>query len=42
MGWVLSPAYDLNPTPIDVRARILPIKISLDEGTCDLALARAL
>ena len=22
-GWVLSPVYDLNPTPVDVRPRIL-------------------
>ncbi len=34
----LSPAYDLNPTPIDVRQRILTTNINLDEGTCDLDL----
>lgn len=42
-GWALSPAYDLNPTPTDQKARILSTNISLDEGTCsiDLALAQA-
>jgi serine/threonine-protein kinase HipA len=38
-GWTLSPIYDLNPTPADVRPRILTTNISLDEGTCDLDLA---
>jgi serine/threonine-protein kinase HipA len=37
-GWTLSPVYDLNPTPTDVRKRILTTNISLDEGTCDLNL----
>lgn len=37
-GWTLSPAYDLNPTPADVRPRILTTNISLDEGTCDIDL----
>jgi serine/threonine-protein kinase HipA len=37
-GWTLSPAYDLNPTPSDVRLRILTTNISLDEGTCELDL----
>jgi serine/threonine-protein kinase HipA len=37
-GWTLSPAYDLNPTPVDVRQRILTTNINLDEGTCDLGL----
>jgi serine/threonine-protein kinase HipA len=37
-GWRLSPAYDLNPTPTDVRRRILTTNINLDEGTCDLNL----
>jgi serine/threonine-protein kinase HipA len=38
-GWSLSPVYDLNPTPTDVRPRILTTNISLDEATCDLDLA---
>ncbi|MGF6720853.1 serine/threonine-protein kinase HipA [Paraburkholderia sp. GAS41] len=37
-GWVLSPAYDLNPTPTDVKARILTTNIDLDEGTCSVRL----
>jgi serine/threonine-protein kinase HipA len=37
-GWTLSPVYDLNPTPVDVRPRILTTNISLDEATCDLDL----
>ena len=37
-GWTLSPVYDLNPTPTDVRPRILTTNINLDEGTCDLDL----
>lgn len=37
-GWVLSPAYDLNPTPVDVKARILTTNIDLDEATCSLDL----
>ncbi len=38
-GWTLSPVYDLNPTPTDLKARILTTNISLDEGTCSIALA---
>jgi serine/threonine-protein kinase HipA len=37
-GWILSPAYDLNPTPIDEKARILATNIDLDEGTCSVEL----
>lgn len=37
-GWVLSPAYDLNPTPADLKARILTTNIDLDEGTCSVGL----
>jgi len=40
-GWTLSPAYDLNPTPTDVRPRILSTNIDLDEGTCDLDLVKS-
>lgn len=38
-GWVLSPVYDLNPMPTDVRPRILTTNISIDEATCDVDLA---
>lgn len=37
-GWSLSPAYDLNPTPTDLKERILATNIDLDEGTCSLDL----
>jgi len=37
-GWTLSPVFDLNPTPVDVRARILTTAISPDDATCDLDL----
>ncbi len=40
-GWALSPAYDLNPTPTDVRPRILTTNIDLYEGTCDLGLVES-
>lgn len=39
-GWVISPSYDLNPTPTDLKARILTTNISIDEGTCSIELAR--
>jgi serine/threonine-protein kinase HipA len=38
-GWSLSPVYDLNPVPSDIRPRILTTNISLDEATCDIDLA---
>ena len=40
-GWTLSPAYDLNPTPVDLKARILTTSIDLDDGTCSLDLVRS-
>jgi serine/threonine-protein kinase HipA len=33
-GWTLSPAFDLNPVPVDVRPRVLTTLIDLDDGTC--------
>lgn len=30
-GWVLSPAYDMNPVPTDIKPRVLSTAISLDE-----------
>lgn len=38
-GWRLSPAYDLNPVPIDIRPRILTTAINEDDSTASLALA---
>lgn len=40
-GWSLSPAYDLNPVPTDVKARVLSTNIDLDESTCSLDLLEA-
>jgi serine/threonine-protein kinase HipA len=37
-GWILSPAYDLNPVPADIKARVLTTNIDLDEGTCSFDL----
>jgi serine/threonine-protein kinase HipA len=37
-GWSLSPAYDLNPAPSDLKARVLTTNINLDEGACSLDL----
>jgi serine/threonine-protein kinase HipA len=37
-GWTLSPAYDLNPVPADIKARVLTTNIDLNEGTCSLEL----
>jgi serine/threonine-protein kinase HipA len=37
-GWSLSPAYDLNPVPTDIKERVLTTNIDLDEGTCSLDL----
>ncbi len=38
-GWRLSPAYDLNPVPTDVKPRILTTSIDLDDGTASRKLA---
>lgn len=40
-GWSLAPAYDLNPVPADLKARVLTTNIDLDEGTCSVALLEA-
>lgn len=40
-GWTLSPAYDINPTPPDIKARILTTNINLDDGTCSIELLRS-
>ncbi len=38
-GWRLSPAYDMNPTPIEIKPRVLSTAIDLDDGTASLDLA---
>ena len=40
-GWRLSPAFDLNPTPTDERARVLATNIDEHDGTASLDLALA-
>ena len=38
-GWRLSPAYDLNAVPADIKPRVLTTAIDLDDGTASLTLA---
>lgn len=38
-GWRLSPAYDLNPTPTDIKPRILSTAIDLVDPSASLDLA---
>lgn len=38
-GWRLSPAYDLNPVPVDIKPRVLATAIDLDNSTASLKLA---
>jgi serine/threonine-protein kinase HipA len=38
-GWRLSPAYDLNPVPVDIKPRILTTAINEEDSTASLALA---
>src|SRR5579862_9237659 len=38
-GWRLSPAYDLNPVPTDIKPRILSTAIDLENTTASLDLA---
>src|SRR5216683_7107117 len=40
-GWRLSPAYDLNPVPTDIKPRVLTTAIDLEDGTASLKLALA-
>lgn len=43
-GWRLSPAYDLNPVPSDIKPRVLSTSISADgdpSASLDLALEAA-
>jgi serine/threonine-protein kinase HipA len=41
-GWRLSPAYDLNPVPVDVKARIHALAIDEIDGTASLDTAMAI
>jgi serine/threonine-protein kinase HipA len=38
-GWQLAPAYDLNPTPADIKPRVLSTQIDLDSPAASLDLA---
>ncbi|HLK66919.1 MAG TPA: HipA domain-containing protein [Bryobacteraceae bacterium] len=38
-GWRLSPAYDLNPVPTDIKPRVLTTAIDLEDATASLNLA---
>lgn len=38
-GWRLSPAYDLNPVPVDIRPRVLSTAIDMDDPTASIELA---
>jgi len=38
-GWRLSPVYDLNPVPVDIKPRVLSTAIDLDDATASLELA---
>jgi serine/threonine-protein kinase HipA len=38
-GWRLSPAYDLNPTPTDVKQRFLSLAIDEEDNTASLEVA---
>ena len=38
-GWTLAPAYDLNPTPVDVKPRIHALALDADDATASLDLA---
>lgn len=42
-GWRLSPAYDLNPVPVDLKPRFLSTAVNLEdhEASVELALAVA-
>jgi serine/threonine-protein kinase HipA len=40
-GWRLSPAYDMNPVPVDLKPRILTTAIDEVDGTASLHLAFA-
>ena len=41
LGWTLSPAYDINPTPEEKKPRILTTLINYDDGTCSVELLRS-
>jgi len=38
-GWRLSPAYDLNPVPVDIKPRVLTTAINAEDTTASIDLA---
>lgn len=38
-GWRLSPAYDMNPVPVDVKPRVLSTSIDPDDPSASMELA---
>jgi serine/threonine-protein kinase HipA len=38
-GWRLSPAYDVNPTPVEIKARLLSTSIDFDDPVASIDLA---
>jgi serine/threonine-protein kinase HipA len=40
-GWRLSPTYDLNPTPIDIKPRMLTTAIDFNDTSASLEIALA-
>jgi serine/threonine-protein kinase HipA len=38
-GWRLSPAYDINPTPVEIKAHMLSTSINYDDPTASIDLA---
>jgi serine/threonine-protein kinase HipA len=38
-GWRLAPAYDLNPTPTDIRPRVLSLAVDDQDPTASIELA---
>jgi serine/threonine-protein kinase HipA len=39
LGWSLSPAFDLNPVPVEIKPRILSTSIDLDDPTASIETA---
>ncbi|MDP2193570.1 MAG: type II toxin-antitoxin system HipA family toxin [Alphaproteobacteria bacterium] len=40
-GWRLSPAYDMNPTPLEIKPRILTTAIDFDNTAADIDVAKS-
>ena len=39
LGWRLSPVYDLNPTPVEMKPRILTTAVNFDDNSASLDVA---